>query len=125
MNMTDNTDYLQQREHTRGWAWSQPVTPTNLLVLLAFVDYCDDLDADARNTITECTGLAKSTVNRALRDLQADGLLIRLDEDDAGRMVSRFEFNRMLAQHRSQIEEQNRRLAALEKLQEAAGVANA
>jgi biotin operon repressor len=97
----------------RAWAWASPVTPTQILVLLAFIEYCTDLNADSRATITEVTGLAKSTVNKSIADLKQAGCLVTLHD---GRTVTSFDHACMVHEQRERAEREAQRLADLESI---------
>jgi DNA-binding MarR family transcriptional regulator len=64
----------------RIWVWDQRITPTQKLVLLALAEHAsvtfDCWPGGAR--LMELTGLPVRSVNKALRDLEAKGLMLCL-----------------------------------------------
>jgi DNA-binding MarR family transcriptional regulator len=68
------------RRRARDWAWDQKLSPTLKLVLVALAEYVskDDDSWPCEESLVEMTGLPLPSVSKAVRELEASGLILCL-----------------------------------------------
>ena len=75
-----------------GWAWEQPITPSQKLVLLSLADRSDEdgICWPGTRNVEKRTGLSRATVKRALAQLETIGAIERMSRyrDDGSQRSS-------------------------------------
>jgi DNA-binding MarR family transcriptional regulator len=68
------------RRCARDWAWNQKLSPTLKLVLVALAEYVSKNDDcwPCEESLGEMTGLPMRAVSKAVRELEASGLILCL-----------------------------------------------